>query len=173
MAEEVTAGDMINRLREWGPIAHDIALLTAPVDGATTYTASDIAKAHGISSEQLAQLLKLPAFVEIVRKEVQRIKDMGPNAGARLRAEAMAMVLQEKLFALALSGELDGKLLVQFYTSLLKTSGLEEPPETKTQVTPQVVNNVLSFNVPRLPNNRKLSHLMGQPQTRIVDAGSL
>lgn len=153
----------------WPDIAHDIAMLTLPADGGTSFTAKDIVKAHGLTETEFTALLRLESFQSLVKSEVKRIKDMGPHAGARIRAEAMAIKLQEELFQRATNGELDDKLAVQLLGMLLKSAGLEQPPEVaKAQAQAAVVNNI-AFNIPRLPKNNKLSHLMSQPQTNVID----
>ena len=155
--------------RKWADIAHDIAMLTVPAEGGTSYTAQDIVRAHGITDVEFKSLLALEAFQNLVKAEVKCIKDMGPHAGARIRAEAMAIKLQETLFQRATCGDLDDKLAVQLLGMLLKSAGLEQPPEVvKAQAQAAVVNNI-AFNIPRLPKNNKLSHLMKQPQTNVID----
>ena len=92
---------------------------------------------------------------------------MGPNAGARMRAEAMAVSLQEQLFNEARSGVMDSKSQLQFLAMLLKAAGLEQPPEAARAAATQNVVNI-AFNVPKLRGNRKLAHLMTQSQTNVI-----
>lgn len=111
--------------KQWPDIAHDIAMLSVPTDGAATYSAADIARTHGLSLESFNELLKLSSFQMLVANEVRRIKELGPQAGARIRAEAMAIRLQENLFVKATSNELDDDLSIKLLGMLLKSAGLE------------------------------------------------
>lgn len=153
--------------KQWPDIAHDIAMLSVPTDGAATYSAADIARTHGISLESFNELLKLSSFQMLVANEVRRIKELGPQAGARIRAEAMAIRLQENLFVKATSNELDDDLSIKLLGMLLKSAGLEQPPEVvKAQAQANTVN--IAFNIPKL-NNPKLKHLISQPQVNVID----
>lgn len=166
----VSITDLKKSETKWPSIARDIALLATPVDGATTYTASDIAAEYGLPLEHLTALLALPAFQELVRQELAHIKTLGPKAGARLRAEAMAIEVQEYLFnRVTRLHDLDDKLSVQFYGMLLKSAGLEQPPEMAQAQAPQNTVNI-AFNIPKL-KNPKLAHLASLSQTRVIDAG--
>ena len=152
----------------WVEIAHDLAMLTVPVDGATVYTPEDIAKNHKLSTQEFQDLLNTQSFQDILEGELRRIKNMGEHAGVRLRAEAMATALQENLFQRAVQGELDDKLAVQLLGMLLKSAGLEQPPEVlKAQEQSNVVN--IAFNVPKI-HNPKLKHIINQPQVNVVEA---
>lgn len=152
----------------WVEIAHDLAMLTVPVDGATVYTPEDIAKNHNLTTQEFKDLLNTQAFQDILEGELRRIKNMGEHAGVRLRAEAMATALQENLFQRAVQGDLDDKLAVQLLGMLLKSAGLEQPPEVlKAQAQNNVVN--IAFNVPKI-NNPKLKHIINQPQVNVVEA---
>lgn len=153
--------------KKWPDIAHDIAMLAVPSDGGVTYTASDIARTHGISMESFNNLLSLPMFQTLVQSEIKRVRELGPHAGSRIRAEAMAIQLQETMFNKAIQNELDDELSIKLLGMLLKSSGLEQPPEVvKAQAQSQTVN--IAFNIPKL-NNPKLKHLINQPQTNVVD----
>lgn len=152
----------------WPSIAHDIAMMYAPAMGATTYKVEDIIKNYGISKETFDELMKVETFRELIVSEVRRIKKLGDHAGVRLRAESMSVKLQEVMFAKALNNELDDELSIKLLGMLLKSAGLEQPPEVvQAQAQQQQIN--IAFNIPRLKNN-KLKHLVNQPQTKIVDA---
>lgn len=156
--------------RKWADIAHDIAMLAVPSKGGTTYTAHDIAQAHHISDAEFKSLLALPMFQSIVQAEVKRIKELGPQAGARIRAEAMAIELQELMFKKATMNALDDDLSIKLLGMLLKSSGLEQPPEVvKAQAAAQGNTVNIAFNIPKM-NNPKLKHLINQPQVNVVDA---
>lgn len=153
--------------RKWADIAHDIAMLAVPSNGGTKYTAADIAHTHGVTLEDFNELLRLPMFETLVQSEFKRIKSMGPQAGARIRAEAMALALQENMFKKAIQNQLDDDLSIKLLGMLLKSSGLEQPPEViKAQAQSNTVN--IAFNIPKI-NNPKLKHLMKQPQVNVVD----
>lgn len=172
MANELTHTQfsiLKDKERNWPLIAHDLAMLAVPTSGASNFTAEDIARNYQLSNEQFEQLLNLSSFQTLLQSELKRVKDLGPNAGARMRAESMAMAIQEKLYAKVASGELDDKLTVQFLGMLLKSAGIEQPPEMVQAAAPQSTVNI-AFNVPRLPNSKKLAHLMNQPQNHIIDA---
>lgn len=172
MANELTHAQfsiLKDKERNWPLIAHDLAMLAVPANGTTNFTAEDIARNYQLSNEQFEQLLELSSFQALLQSELKRIKELGPNAGARMRAESMAMAIQERLFSKVTTGELDDKLTVQFLGMLLKSAGIEQPPEMAQAAAPQSTVNI-AFNVPRLPNSKKLAHLMNQPQTHIIDA---
>lgn len=155
----------------WPSIAHDIAMMYTPAVGATTYKVEDIIKNYGISMETFSELMKVETFRELIISEVSRIKKLGDHAGVRLRAESMSVKLQEVMFAKAINNELDDDLAIKLLGMLLKSAGLEQPPEViKAQAQAQSNTVNIAFNVPKL-KNKKLSHLMSQPQTNIVDAG--
>ena len=156
--------------KKWPDIAHDIAMLAVPCDGGVTYTSADIARTHGITLESFNQLLQLPMFQTLVHAEVKRVKEMGPHAGARIRAEAMAAELQELMFKKATQNMLDDELSIKLLGMLLKSSGLEQPPEVvKAQAAAQGNSVNIAFNIPKM-NNPKLKHLINQPQVNVVDA---
>ena len=156
--------------RKWPDIAHDIAMLAVPSDGGVKYSAADIARTHGLSMESFSQLLKLPMFKSLLESEIKRIKELGPQAGARIRAEAMAIELQENMFKKAIQNQLDDDLSIKLLGMLLKSSGLEQPPEVvKAQAAAQGNTVNIAFNIPKM-NNPKLKHLINQPQVNVVDA---
>ena len=75
---------------------------------------------------------------------------------------------RHRVFQRAVQGELDDKLAVQLLGMLLKSAGLEQPPEVlKAQAQNNVVN--IAFNVPKI-NNPKLKHIINQPQVNVVEA---
>ena len=156
--------------RKWPDIAHDIAMLAVPSDGGVKYSAADIARTHNISMESFSELLKLPMFKSLLESEIKRIKELGPQAGARIRAEAMAIELQENMFKKAIQNQLDDDLSIKLLGMLLKSSGLEQPPEVmKAQAAAQGNTVNIAFNIPKM-NNPKLKHLINQPQVNVVDA---
>ena len=152
---------------KWSAIAQDIALLTVPTSGGTAYTAQDIAKYYGLTEPQFCKLLEIPQFQNLVKQEVAAAKELGPKAGVRLRAEALSLQLQEQLFTRALQGDLDDKLSVQLLGMLMKSAGIDQPPEMAAAQAPQSTVNI-AFNIPKL-QNRKLAHLVNQPQTNLID----
>lgn len=159
---------ILTRQYEWPLIARDIAMLANPVEGASRFSLEDIRKAHGISEEDFAALSDLPTFCNLVEQELERVKGLGPAAGVRMRAEAMAMALQEQLFQQAQSGELDAKGALQFLAMLMKSAGIEQPPEMAQAQAPKQ-NVSISFNIPKLHSNGKLAHLAALPQTKIIE----
>ena len=71
------------------------------------------------------------------------------------------------MFVKATSNELDDDLSIKLLGMLLKSAGLEQPPEVvKAQAQANTVN--IAFNIPKL-NNPKLKHLMSQPQVNVSD----
>lgn len=159
---------ILDKQYEWPLIARDLVLLATPVNGATNFTPEAIAAAYGMSDDEFRQLAQLPAFLAIVEQEVGRIQRMGANAGVRMRAEAMAMSLQERLFTRAQEGDLDDRLSVEFLRMLMRSAGIEQPEEAARAAAPQNTVNI-AFNVPRLPSNSKLAHIAAQPQTRLIE----
>lgn len=162
---------ILDKQYEWPLIARDLALLATPVSGATNFTPEAIAASYGMSDGEFRQLAQLPAFLAIVEQEVGKIQRMGANAGVRMRAEAMAMAMQEKLFARAQDGDLDDRLSVELLRMLMRSAGIEQPEEAARAAAPQSTVNI-AFNVPRLPSNGKLAHLAAQPQTRLIEGGT-
>ena len=65
---------------------------------------------------------------------------------------------------------LDDDLSIKLLGMLLKSSGLEQPPEViKAQAQAQSNTVNIAFNIPKM-NNPKLKHLINQPQVNVVDA---
>lgn len=159
---------ILMRQYDWPPIAKDIAMLTVPTDGASAFSASDIAEHYDISSDDFVKLLKLPAFRTLVEAELTRIKDLGPMAGARLRAESMASVLQERVFRDAMAGVLDNDQVIRFLDMLNKTAGIDRAPEQVAAAAPKSTVNI-AFNIPKLPHNRKLAHLYSNPENHVIE----
>lgn len=162
--------DLLEIKHLWPSIARDIALMTAP-GGGTSYSAEDIAHNYGLNQDEFARLVSLPAFEAVVKDELARVKSLGPNAGARMRAESMATAMQEQMFKQACAGGMDEKVQMQFLNTLLKAAGLDQPPENARAAAPQNVVNV-AFSLPRLANNSKLAHLTARPQTVVVESES-
>lgn len=151
---------------KWGLIAKDIALMMLP-DGLTEYTASDIAATYNLTDAEYDALLELPAFQLVLNNEQERIKQLGPAAGTRLRAEALATSLVEHLYSKAMSNDMDDKQSMELLKTLMRSAGTDAPPETiKAEQQNTSVN--IAFNLPKL-NNKKLAHLVGQPQVNVID----
>ena len=124
---------------EWGAIAQDIVMMSTDSDGSTPYTAADVADIH----------------------------DLGVNAGARLRAEALASSLQEVLYRKALSGAMDDRQSVQLLTILMRSAGTDAPPETKEAERPQTSVNI-AFNIPKIAG-KKFAKLSACAQNKVVE----
>ena len=153
----------------WPLIARDIILMSVSQAG-TSYTPEDIAKSYDLTPDEFVTLMRLPMFVEIFKGELSRLKELGPFAGYRMRTEALISDLQERLYLRAQSGVMDDKQMLQFLTVLMKSAGLDAPNEP--QQTPSTVNQTavnISFNIPKLPSNKKLAHIINQPQTKVID----
>lgn len=166
MAESVGAA-LLRKQYQWPQIARDIALLTHP--GVTTYSAEDIAQIYKLSSAEFIELTKLPAFISLVKLELQRIEALGPFGGQRIRAAALAEDLQESLYARAKEGDMADKDALQFLSLLLKTAGVEEQQKQAAPVAAAQAAVNISFNIPKLPTNKKLAHLAGLPQTNVIE----
>ncbi len=137
-----------------------------PDSTGNTFSVKDIAATYHLEEDDFVALIRLPAFVAIMRSELARIKELGPFAGQRLRAEALATDLQEHLYSRAKSGIMDDKQAVALLGILLKSAGLDMPPDVREQETNKASASVnIAFNLPKLPHNKKLAHLMGMPQT--------
>lgn len=168
VSENVATLDLLrSRERQWPLIARDIVMLMHPVAGASQYSASDLAALYSLTEEQFAALLNLKQFQELVKQTAADARQLGPRAGVRMRAETMALSLQEKLYLRAMSGELEDKNAMQLLGMLLKSAGIEQPPEQAAASAAKNMVNI-AFNLPHL-SNRKLAHLMNQPQTRVVE----
>ena len=152
---------------EWGAIAQDIVMMSTDSDGSTPYTAADVADNYGLTPEELDVLLKLPAMKELIAAEKARIHDLGVNAGARLRAEALASSLQEVLYRKALSGAMDDRQSVQLLTILMRSAGTDAPPETKEAERPQTSVNI-AFNIPKIAG-KKFAKLSACAQNKVVE----
>lgn len=158
---------LLQKQHQWPTIARDIALMTQPQVGAT-YSAADIAEAYDIPESEFVSLLKLPVFIELMKAEMARIRELGPFAGQRMRAEALVTDLQERLFIRAKSGEMEDKQMLQFLSILMKSAGMDAPVEAKESSTVQQTAVNIAFNIPKL-DNPKLAHLVNQPQTNVID----
>lgn len=153
----------------WPDIARDIALLSQPTSGGASFSAEDIARNYDLTEAEFTALAQVPAFIAVVRSELERVKQLGPFAGHRLRSEAMLASIQEQLYNRAQSGDMEDKQMLQFFAMLLKSVGLDAPEEKKEA---PVQNNTavnIAFNVPRLPSNRKLAHIIDQPHVHVVE----
>lgn len=170
---ETVPAKLVSIQYKWASIARDIALMSQPYVGGTEFTAKDIANRYELSNAEFILLMKTPAFLEILKAELVHIKELGPHAGHKLRAEAMLIDVQERLYIRALNGEMEDKQLLQFLAVLLKSAGLDGGMENKTDAVVQNQTAVsIAFNVPKLPSNKKLSHIMNLPQTNVVDVVS-
>lgn len=159
---------LLKMQHQWPMIARDIAMMTQP-NANSTYSAEDIAKAYDLTETEFVTLTQLPVFVDLVRAEFARMKELGPFAGHRLRAEAIVGDLQERLYAKACSGEMDDKHLISFLEILMKSAGIDAPIEHKQETNTVQTNVNIAFNIPKLPNNKKLSHLVAQPHNNVID----
>lgn len=135
------------------------------------YTGADIARNYGLTNDDFLCLIKLPIFGDILKTEIARFKALGPDAGYKMRVEALVADIQERLYLRVKNGSMDDKSAIQFLQMLMKSIGTDAvvQPETATgaPVTNTAVN--ISFNIPRLPHNKKLNHLLAQPQTNVVE----
>lgn len=160
---------LLKKQHQWPMIARDIALMTQPQNG-TAYTAADIAKSYGIPDADFVMLMRLPVFIDIVKSEMARLKELGPFAGHRMRTEALVTDLQEQLYMKAKSGDMEDKQVLQLLSMLMRSAGLDTPIDNKQDAAPITQTAVnISFNVPKLPTNKKLAHIMAQPQTNVID----
>lgn len=153
---------------QWPLIARDIVLMLYPSAG-SKYTGEDIARNYKISNDDFLCLIKLPVFSDIVKTEIARFKSLGPDAGYKLRVEAMVADIQENLYLRVRNGAMDDKSAIQFLEMLMKSIGTTEPAQAEK---PAAVANTavnISFNIPKLPNNRKLNHMLAQEQTNVID----
>lgn len=161
---------------KWPLIARDIVLMFQPQAG-TQYTADDIINEYKLTKEDFVRLTKLPVFIDIVRAETARLRELGPMAGYKIRTEALITDIQERLYLRIREGSMDDKSALQYLSILMKSIGLEQPPQQPGAApgpinVPTQNNTVnISFNVPKLPKNKKLAHLLKQPQNNIIDVG--
>lgn len=156
---------------QWALIARDVAMLSQPHQG-TLYSAEQIATTYDITEEEFAVLCSLPVFIEMVRSELERFKAMGPFAGHRIRAEAMAADIQEQLYLATKSEALEPKYTIRFLEMLLRSAGLDAPIESKkAEASKSGVGVNVTINVPQLPNNRKLDHLTGNAS--VIDTAAV
>ena len=74
------------------------------------------------------------------------------------------------MFKKAVTNQLNDDQSIKLLGMLLKSSGLEQPPEViKAQAAAQGNTVNIAFNIPKM-NNPKLKHLINQPQVNVVDA---
>ena len=152
---------------EWGAIAQDIVMMSTDSGGAATYTADDVADNYGLTPDELNLLLTLPAMKELIAAEKARIHDLGVNAGARIRAEALASSLQETLYRRALNGQTDDRQAVQLLSILMRSAGTDAPPETKEAERSQTQVNI-AFNIPKKAG-KKFAKLSACAQNKVVE----
>ena len=152
-ADAAARAKLAAKRSEWGAIAQDIVMMSTDSGGAATYTADDVA-------------LTLPAMKELIAAEKARIHDLGVNAGARIRAEALASSLQETLYRRALNGQMDDRQAVQLLSILMRSAGTDAPPETKEAERSQTQVNI-AFNIPKIAG-KKFAKLAACSQNKTV-----
>lgn len=172
--EEKYPTSLLEIQHQWPLIARDIVLMLYPVKGSTKYTGEDIAKNYGLTQADFCELLRLPIFCDIVKTEFQRFKSLGPDAGYKMRVEALVADVQERLYLRIKRGSMDDKSAIQYLGMLMRSIGLDEvaPAEKPVATAAAAQANTavnISFNIPKLPNNKKLNHLLNQKQTNVID----
>lgn len=145
---------LIQIQHQWPIIARDLALLTNSQMG-STYSITDIASAYSITVADLQILLNVPVFQNYVKEEKRKIES-NPHGGNKVRAETMAMDLQEVLYLRAKDGTLTDTVILKFLEHLARVSGLEDNKDKNTNINQNAIN--VTVNVPKL-NNPKLAHL--------------
>lgn len=165
-ADAAARAKLAAKRSEWGAIAQDIVMMSTDSGGAATYTADDVADNYGLTPDELNLLLTLPAMKELIAAEKARIHDLGVNAGARIRAEALASSLQETLYRRALNGQMDDRQAVQLLSILMRSAGTDAPPETKEAERSQTQVNI-AFNIPKIAG-KKFAKLAACSQNKTV-----
>lgn len=145
---------LLQKQHQWPVIARDLALLTCSGMG-STYSIQDIAKAYDVSLMELQILIEMPVFQKYVKEEKNKI-EAEPHGGSKVRAETMAVDLQEVLYLRAKEGTLTDIVTLKFLEHLAKVSGLDDSKDKNTNINQNAIN--VTVNVPKL-NNPKLAHL--------------
>ena len=157
-ADAAARAKLAAKRSEWGAIAQDIVMMSTDSGGADNY---------GLTPDELNLLLTLPAMKELIAAEKARIHDLGVNAGARIRAEALASSLQETLYRRALNGQMDDRQAVQLLSILMRSAGTDAPPETKEAERSQTQVNI-AFNIPKIAG-KKFAKLSACAQNKVVE----
>lgn len=165
-----TPNSLLQKQHQWPLIAKDIALMTQPTSAESVYTAADIAKNYDLTPNEFTLLMRLPVFSQLVRDEMDRLKQMGPFAGHKLRAEAIISDLQEQVYLRAKQGLMEDKLVISYLGMLMRSIGMDMPSQDKTESveTGNITNINIAFNIPKLLN-KKLAHIAAIPHNTVVD----
>jgi len=159
---------LVKMQHKWPTIARDLALMSQPQTQSSQFDIEDVARMYDLSLVELNELIINPTFRQLVVEAVRNLKALGPRAGFRMRAELLATELQEKLYNRAVSGSMEDKQMLQFLAVLLKSAGLEAPPEDTPPPMPAGPSVHVALNFPSIPG-RSLDHarVIAKPQELI------
>lgn len=166
--ELITPDKLSKTQQDWPLIARDIAMLQNPIpDTESSFTANDIVRRYNLTPEAFCILMKLPAFISLVKLEFARVKELGPFAGYRLRSEIIATSLQEYLYKRAKEDQMETSDMIKFLKQVTESAGLAEANKKKED--DRNIGGVFNvqINVPRL-NNPKLNHILNS--SNVVEA---
>lgn len=157
---------LLKHQHRWPMIAHDIALMMQPDAGATTFDLEGLSCAYGMTKEEMSRLVSLPSFMSLLKAELKRAKDLGPNAGHKMRSAAIATDLLEILYLKAKSGDLTDNLVFRLLETCSKAAGIDGSLDKKDSGSQTSVN--ILVNIPHL-SNPKLRHLEECQNVQVIN----
>lgn len=140
----------------WPSLARDLAIMTAP--GSPLTDLGQLCKAYGVTDKELAEITKIPAFQDLLKRELEACKAQGSKAGVHYRFSSLSQALAEQLFRDASNGILEGKDVVALLKLFMQAGGLlsdKEAPQVNTQV-----NVGVQLPLPVGISGSKLKHLV-------------
>lgn len=146
-------GFSVSHLR-WPSLARDLAVMTAPESPITDL--GQLCKAYKITEGELAEIVKVPEFQNLLKNELETCKALGSRAGIHYRFSSLSQALAEQMFRDASSGVLEGRDAVALLKLFMQAGGLLSDKET--QVNTQV-NVGVHLPLPTGLNNNKLKHI--------------
>lgn len=146
----------------WPSLAQDLAVMLVP--GTPLTNIEQIYATYNIDEQDLRELLEIPEFRDLFRKEKAQYKAEGKHAGAMYRFNSLSQSLSEKLFSDAMASAMDGKDAIKLLELFMKAARLLDIPKDAPQVNTQV-NVSIPLPIPTGLKNPKLSHMAKLPKT--------
>lgn len=145
---------VLSQLR-WPSLAQDLAVMTVP--GTPLTDIAQIYATYNITEQDLRNIIKIPEFQKLFKKEQEKCKAEGSQAGVVYRFSALSQSLSEKLFRDAMDSAMDSKDAIKLLELLMKAARLldsKDAPQVNTQV-----NVAIPLALPTGLKNTKLAHM--------------
>lgn len=146
----------------WPSLAQDLAVMFVP--GSPLNNIEQIYATYDIDEQELRDILDVPEFQALFKKEKAQCKAEGKLAGPMYRFSSLSQSLSEKLFNDAMRSDLDAKDAIKLLELFMKAARLLESPKDAPQVNTQV-NVSIPLPIPTGLKNPKLSHMAKLPKT--------